>query len=627
MADAGEYSYEPIQPDQLRLCRYIQDDDTLCAVLQPFAAKGSHPPYVALSYAWGLQHAGAKERWNLRIGQQHLAMLHSLRPFIQALRARGTLLDGTWWWIDSICIDQANLVERGQHVRRMKHIYQKAHQVVVWLGPESDDSDLALEFIHFLDDLNATAITTDRLRSLLLQGQYRAKWVALRNFFSRTWWTRIWTIQEFIISSNVTFWCGPRHLTREEIFAALAMADRCSAPDFKGTIAFHNAFHRRRAWLLYESLRASDMQLHLSLLSLTAYFCSNEATDDRDRIYGLFGLSTENHGLDIDYSWHVDEVYLRFAQSFIAEHKSLDILSFASLFVPVQASSLPSWVPDWRTRIQPFVVPLMVSQSSTEFVGNLRPPRLLGQSTGSLHYSASGSRVANFSFQGSMLLVRGCVIDAVDGLAANRDSELVQSSEHYSPASETDHPSTATLTSICRSLTVNRGDRYLTSVMDSETFYRDFVHLCLLLTTEDANLVHEAFRRWYRSTRDLVFHGSRLDDILRNARDSQSAMLMELAPNQDEYIQDSFFGRFFDIVERWSLRTMTSRNGRIGMAAAKAVKGDLICLVFGCSVPLILRRKKDKPEFTIIGECYLDGCMNGQATEQYDAPEETFHIV
>ena len=203
-----------------------------------------------------------RESWSLKIGPKLLPVLGSLRSFVQALKDKGSLLDGTWWWIDSICIDQTNLQERGNHISRMKTIYQNAHEVIAWLGPQSGDSDTAMDFIHFLHGLNVARLANEdlrpALRTVMLQDEYRTRWIALKHFFLREWWTRIWTVQEVVIPAKVSFWCGSRQLSREVVFASLEMADRSSAPEFQGNIAFFHAFHRRRAWDLYDPTRISN---------------------------------------------------------------------------------------------------------------------------------------------------------------------------------------------------------------------------------------------------------------------------------------------------------------------------------------------------------------------------------
>ncbi|KAF9698450.1 hypothetical protein EKO04_003823 [Ascochyta lentis] len=616
------YAYDPIQPDQLRLCQFVQDGDYLVAIFKCFPADGPHPPYSALSYTWGLSSHMA-ESWPLQIGQRYLPVLPSLWPFVQALRLREHLLDGTWWWIDSICIDQTNLQERSQHVRRMKHTYQNAHKVVVWLGEQSEDSDSALDFIGLLDEMNNAKYSRESLHKILHQDEYCDRWIAFRNFFMRKWWTRVWTIQEFAIPSNILFWCGQRYISRDAIFAALGVADRCSAPNFKETIAFHHAFNRRRVWLLYEVAKTQEKRVNLSLLALAAYFCSNEATDDRDRLYGFTGLCTEDHGLEINYAWSVNKVYLHFAKSFIAEHKSLDILCFASMFKATARSSLPSWVPDWRIRIQPTVIPLMASQSSCEVIGNLRPPRTLDLGNRSTSYLASGSKVPVYSFEGSSLLVRGGAIDKVADLAGAQEYGTTQGSTQESTIS---HTATEILVSVCRCLVLDRGDRYLSHPMPGELFYHDFINLCLLMSTS-RHLVQSEFQEWYDSIAHLRFYGSTFEEVVHAAQHESKASLPTSAPVQDEYIQDSLYGRFFDVVQRSRLRLTVCRSGRIGMVPPKAIRSDLICILYGCSVPLLLRGGEQDDETTVVGECFLDGCMKGEALSQCEAEERTFRIV
>lgn len=43
-------------------------------------------------------------------------------------------------WIDAVCINQANIAERNNQVKRIGLIYRIARQVVVWLGLEKDAS-------------------------------------------------------------------------------------------------------------------------------------------------------------------------------------------------------------------------------------------------------------------------------------------------------------------------------------------------------------------------------------------------------------------------------------------------------------------------------------------------------
>lgn len=78
------------------------------------------------------------------------------------------------------------------------------------------------------------------------------------------------------------------------------------------------------------------------------------------------------------------------------------------------------------------------------------------------------------------------------------------------------------------------------------------------------------------------------------------------------------------------MRVMVSQNGRIGMVPEAAMKGDLICLCVGCSVPMLLRKAQHGVQYTVVGECFFDGCMHGEALKRLEkagAGENIFHIV
>jgi hypothetical protein len=65
----------------------------------------------------------------------------------------------------------------------------------------------------------------------------------------------------------------------------------------------------------------------------------------------------------------------------------------------------------------------------------------------------------------------------------------------------------------------------------------------------------------------------------------------------------------------------------------------VICLLLGGEVPVILRpdgekepdEQEEKTRFTFVGECYLDGYMDGEGlpdTDDFDSYEwDVFHIV
>ncbi|AEO59653.1 hypothetical protein MYCTH_2308117 [Thermothelomyces thermophilus ATCC 42464] len=628
MAGTALYTYNPIQPNQIRLVKFVQDGDHICAVLETFSFEEPLPVYRSISYTWASDGGRPQKNFKIEIDKRQLPVLNTLQPFFQALRSRNMLFDGKWWWIDSICIDQANLEERAQQVGHMDVIYRQAESVIAWLGEASSDSELAIDFIKLLDKTSRRKLSVAELRATLQQDHYRTHWKALTNFLSRRWWSRIWSVQEFVLAPSVTFWCGMRNVSRVAVCRSIGIADKCTSTGIKETLAFTHANNRRRAWGLYKASRKPGASLSFSLLALAAYFCCMDASDDRDRLYGVMALATDRSMLEIDYSLRTEEVYTRFTRSFITHYKSLDIICFASTYTPPSGSIRPSWVPDWQKR-NPVVIPSMTSQSSKSHVGNLRSPRHLDIDP-SVYYSACKNKEAVYAFEGSALQVRGVVVDTIDGLAGSRQFEMVQSSEWNSTQSSccSSFPcsTTAILESVCRSLTFDRFDRFLRYPMPTADFFRDFIRLLNRIITASKESVPRELLYWFQCTRSLQIHGRSFEDILHDsfqADDNSSGP----APNVDESQHKTFFGRFFDTVVRLSFRLMVSRSGRIGMVVEKAIKGDLVCVLYGCSIPVVLRKSSDGGSYTLIGECYFDGCMDGSLLDQVGLEESTFVLL
>ncbi|KAI0469728.1 hypothetical protein GGR56DRAFT_245695 [Xylariaceae sp. FL0804] len=67
-----------------------------------------------------------------------------------------------------------------------------------------------------------------------------------------------------------------------------------------------------------------------------------------------------------------------------------------------------------------------------------------------------------------------------------------------------------------------------------------------------------------------------------------------------------------------ALRLMTTREHNVGMASRNARSGVAICILYGCSVPVLMRSVRDG--YMLVGECYLDGYMYGEILNE---PRET----
>jgi hypothetical protein len=147
------------------------------------------------------------------------------------------------YWIDSICINQIDNVEKSHQIAHMGSIYGNATRVIAWLGPNQDQSDLAVhllsELVHQVKLARADPTSCDHVsykstRPCVLSPdqhpwgkavqqiqQSRGNQIildreitsALRAFCDRSYWTRAWIIREVALAGDgvVTLMCG--HLT------------------------------------------------------------------------------------------------------------------------------------------------------------------------------------------------------------------------------------------------------------------------------------------------------------------------------------------------------------------------------------------------------------------------------
>lgn len=75
-------------------------------------------------------------------------------------------------------------------------------------------------------------------------------------------------------------------------------------------------------------------------------------------------------------------------------------------------------------------------------------------------------------------------------------------------------------------------------------------------------------------------------------------------------------------------RLISTCKGYIGIGPGLACQGDIICLFEGCPVPVILRTKDEVGCHELIGECYIDGIMDGKESRRVDrlCPLEDFML-
>lgn len=112
--------------------------------------------YAALSYSWGMNADGDKSLSRvIDVSGQHMHITQNLYEGLRRIRPRGEAWDAPKRvWIDGICINQADDVERGAQVAVMALIYQFSTETILWLGEGENENDDVM-VLRLLEQLEA----------------------------------------------------------------------------------------------------------------------------------------------------------------------------------------------------------------------------------------------------------------------------------------------------------------------------------------------------------------------------------------------------------------------------------------------------------------------------------------
>jgi hypothetical protein len=170
-----------------------------------------NPAYEALSYAWGppvKPYAITLPNGNLRITESLFTGLIRLRR-----RGKSRLL-----WIDQLCINQDDNMEKSQQILLMSRIYSLASRVLVWLGEDEGNGSIALRLLEEIGKMDTSnlperLVSRAWMRENGLPASGERAWYALLNFWRRPWFRRAWVVQEFVLAKDALMICGDAQLS------------------------------------------------------------------------------------------------------------------------------------------------------------------------------------------------------------------------------------------------------------------------------------------------------------------------------------------------------------------------------------------------------------------------------
>jgi hypothetical protein len=550
------YQYNPLNPngDEIRLLHLLPGErhDALRVHIEHCQfAKDQIPKFEALSYVCG----DPKSVGSVDCNQASISITSNLAKALLHFRKKTS---ARVLWIDAICVNQRDLRERSQQVSLMAAIYSRAHRVTIWVGDEYDDSNLAMDCIEMIGSkvyadwehgtLHNKTDDTHWADSKCESTLSSERWVALRKFFSRPWFDRLWVVQEARLGAErAVVECGDR-LIHYEFLSNAALYIIKKHPLIEGPLPIGKP-------AVYPNGRGDLLELLSDTVDL-------KCQDPRDRVFALLSLCDHvGTSLQADYSKTVVQVYTEVAHHY---RNQVDFLVY--VVFPSTVEGLPSWVPNWNA-------------TNTAFRFRMQYASLL-----------SASSVIYMT--GTELCLRGKILGTVEDVCALGVSPPSCSEQIHSMmgaligfASRNKllkHLSDdGFLQTLCRVMWLNEyEDRYATS-----STYR------AKLTGWEHREALSAFKRALHCSQ------TRALDMLRRMIDRDSGRACfpwsELAK--------SCSGR----------NLLLLKNGALGLGPVSTVPGDRVSVLLGCDILMVLRDAQQN-KYQTIGAAYVDGCMKGE---------------
>jgi hypothetical protein len=349
--------------------------------------------YESLSYVWGKRSPTGS--LHIHLNNRTIPVTPNLYSALRQLRHPHSYRS---LWVDQLCINQEDLLERSQQVRLMSQIYRSADRVVVWLGEDNTNPGTAPQAFKLLCDAvthysGARGVEPASFHSahnnvfyesspeVTLPTASSRSWEAVKTFFNLEWFWRLWVVQEIALASDAIMLWGSSSISWSYVGLAAAFL----RTNHYELMAKYNMPGIYNAYIMYRISNNDDVAPPLNLKFLRLLTCTRQfgATDDRDRIFALLGLRsadfdnsssgvcnnngnrTDIHITDVrseknnevkvtlfiepDYTKSMREVYRQAARRIIQQEGNLSILCSVQHGDSLSDSTEEeSWVPMWN---------------------------------------------------------------------------------------------------------------------------------------------------------------------------------------------------------------------------------------------------------------------------------------
>ncbi|MCJ1404919.1 hypothetical protein MMC11_008145 [Xylographa trunciseda] len=568
------FEYEPLQTASTIRLVYLparhndESNDTLSLRLKHFEMQEASKRYVALSYTWGSD----IHRSTIILNDKSFEVTDNLMFLLRRDRSAPFYV-----WIDAISLNQSDKAEKSLQIPRMREIYEGACMVHVELGPASIDEQFVVERMEPLarqlyaemkrvQDENDGMSLLDQVR---LPGEYgkpyNAKiWDNVGKFFGRSWWKRVWVMQEATAIKETRFFYGKASVS------LLAVLGTNTAIHIFGTQKLWGTGPKptTRQYNVQRLLSIQDFRRRAGngpLLEVLELLGGLEATEPQDIVYAALNLAKD---IDIkalrpNYDQTVNEVWKDVATYILSTSSDPSYLLAYCGTRYEHLEILPglgSWIPRWDLR-RPWSV--------------LEKHYIQSDGTTIPMYNASGQRMSDCTLlwsSASQIQVQELILNT-HGLEIGRIASLTE------PCVTTEIQQA-----------IDRAEKWAPS--DPDVPYSSHeTQLDAFLVTVTADVTGAEFNHTLtRGGKVLWDHNNK--NFVSTPSGENTRQLAGIVKMR---------------------RFAKTTAGLLALVSHQAEVGDVIYVLHGASVPFVLRPRGNA--FWLISECYVHGMMDGEALQ------------
>ncbi|KAI4205128.1 MAG: hypothetical protein LQ346_001525 [Caloplaca aetnensis] len=603
------------------------------------------PFYRTLSYTWGPPTRLAEEKG--MTDQRCCPIVCNGRTLLVTenllLCLRRVSSWETWetrvlpWWIDAICINQEDVLERSEQVRKMADIYAAALITTVWLGEEDEHTAPAMELLDALEPVELQELkridplalydeTEEQCRQELGFSIDPRAWTALSWLYKGRFFRRVWVLQECALSMAKMWICGSRLINPDKL---LDVSDYLLSSPWSGVRGFNSVGETPSALamhpasyttLLLRSMMDQGQTYGSRLRTALVYGRMCESTDPRDKVYAMIGFfegSDEKRRsysiLSPDYTKSVGQIYLEATDFLLNDSEDLLVLSMVNDRRHRKLKGLPSWVPD-------FSVPFMTGFG------------LLERNV----YCASRTLKPDWDIihGGMVLRLRASRLDSISRIGESKfDMINRQCHQTLSMLADMDDAYVTGQNkkeALCRTLigdpdrggTPRQPQNRSATPSSLETSFRSWLlhysALWLRAAKESGDRYHFILAQLAALSDNRTF--PQVEEILQLAERLELGYGQTAALTKAAMPYEDAFRKVYDA------RVFRTHKSFMGLGPLSLEAGDSIWLIPGSEVLFVLREKPETNRFELIGDCYVHGLMRGEAVDGALPKMETIEL-